>query len=335
VTRWSVLLGDCIEQMRTLDEGSVHCCVTSPPYWGLRDYGAEGQIGLEKTPEAYVARMVDVFLEVRRVLRPDGTLWLNLGDTYSRSGTAPPRPDHSGSTLLGTRGHQANARAAAAGAHRQEVPPGLKPKDLVGIPWRVAFALREAGWFLRGDIIWSKPNPMPESVGDRPTKAHEYIFLLSKSERYTYDADAIAEQATMRAPRNSPSNKHIAASVTDPRHRTKANLHKIGGVEMRNARSVWTIATEPCAEAHFAVYPEEIPRRCILAGAPRGGLVLDPFTGSGTTGIAALKLERNFVGCELNPEYREIACERIGAIAENTTTEARRAGQAPLFGAGK
>ena len=336
MTRWSVLLGDCIEQMRTLDEGSVHCCVTSPPYWGLRDYGVDGQIGLETTPAEYVARLVDVFDAVYRVLRDDGTLWLNLGDSYSTTPSGHCAGDSirastpSGGKTTGRVAHDQTGRIS----RRVE---GLKPKDLVGVPWRVAFALRDAGWFLRSDIIWAKPNPMPESVTDRPTKAHEYVFLLAKRERYAYDAEAAGE------PVSTTPGAQAWRRIFDPAKQRKEATLKAEGTkggndgarrkdaQTRNARTVWTIAGEPCAEAHFAVFPEEIPRRCILAGCPRGGMVLDPFTGSGTTGIAALKLGRGFVGCELNHEYRALACERIGAVAEHSSIQARRAGQEALF----
>ncbi|KKK88000.1 hypothetical protein LCGC14_2747630, partial [marine sediment metagenome] len=198
--RWSILVGDVMERITEVEPESVQTCITSPPYWGLRDYGHEDQLGLEATPEEYTEKMVAVFREVRRVLRDDGTLWLNLGDSYANSGSAPPRPDHSGGDLLGTYGKQAYS-SASKGPSRN-TPTGLKPKDLVGIPWRVAFALQADGWYLRSDIIWAKPNPMPESVTDRPTKSHEYLFLLTKSERYFYDMDAVKEPATGRAPGN-------------------------------------------------------------------------------------------------------------------------------------
>ena len=275
MTHWSVLEGDCIESMREMPSGSVNTCVTSPPYFGLRDYGHAGQIGLEPTPEAFVARMVEVFREVHRVLRDDGTLWLNLGDSYNGSNR-------------GAGGHVENTKEAyvpPTGTPPTRVP-GLKPKDLIGIPWRVAFALQADGWYLRQDIIWHKPNPMPESVTDRCTKSHEYIFLLSKSQRYHFDSAAMQEPAVSAAG------------------------------DTRNRRSVWTVATRPFEGAHFATFPPDLIEPCVLAGAPEGGMVLDPFAGSGTTGMVAMKHGRRFVGCELNPEYCAIARARIAASVD-------------------
>lgn len=301
--------GDCLEVLTTLPDESVQCCVTSPPYWGLRDYGCDGQIGLEPTPEAYVARMVDVFREVRRVLRADGTCWVNLGDSYTSTaqGTVnAPQPK-------GSRQH------ADQWANRRPVT-GLKPKDLVGIPWRVAFALQADGWWLRQDIIWAKKNPMPESVKDRCTKAHEYLFLLSKSERYFFDSDAMRELSTGgdNGDRAKQRHKHVE-SVTarvasgDHRERTKLGLAKIAHAETRNRRSVWTVATRPYKGAHFATFPPALIEPCILAGCPDGGVVLDPFNGSGTTGAVALQHGRRYIGIDLNPEYINLAVDRIGA----------------------
>lgn len=266
--------GDALTLLEEIREGSAQCCVTSPPYWGLRDYGNAKQIGLEATPEGYVARMVEVFREVRRVLRDDGTLWLNLGDSYAAGGNnSGSRPED-----------LADKQRSNAGCRykRRTAPPGLKPKDLVGIPWRVAFALQADGWWLRSDIIWAKTNPMPESITDRPTKSHEYLFLLAKSERYRYDAEAIAEPA-------------------------------VGGTykATRNRRTVWSIASEPFLGAHFAVMPQALVEPCILAGSKPGDLVLDPFAGSGTVGVVALRHGRRFLGLELNPEYCEMARNRI------------------------
>ena len=295
--------GDALEILRQLPDGSVHTCVTSPPYWGLRDYGVEGQIGLEKTPEEYVEKLVAIFREVRRVLRDDGTLWLNLGDCYTSGGRATRAPDRK------------------SGAREMDVRPptpfGLKPKDLVMIPFRVALALQADGWYVRSTIIWYKPNCLPESVKDRPTTAHEYIFLMSKSPRYYYDADAIAEEATGRDPGNK-SHKHEILGGT------KAGLCNIGPKTRRNKRSVWTIPTRPFKEAHFAVFPPDLIEPCILAGSPPDGVVLDPFFGSGTTGLVAQKHGRQWIGVELNPEYIRIAEERLGNIkmVANTETEA-------------
>jgi DNA modification methylase len=302
---------------------SVDCVVTSPPYWGLRDYGHEGQLGLEQTPEAYTQAMVEVFREVRRIIKPSGTLWLNLGDSYAGSWGAQSRPnpgEQGSSTLQG--GSMLSARQIAAAPHRTHTgstknTPGLKPKDLVGIPWRVAFALQADGWYLRQDIIWHKPNPMPESVTDRCTKAHEYLFLMAKSERYFYDHEAVKEPATGRDPGNK-THKHadrVAVEVAEGNHRerTKLGLATMGAVERRNRRDVWTIPTKPFKGAHFAVMPEALVEPCILAGCPVGGLVLDPFTGSGTVGAVAVRLGRRFVGCELNPDYAAMADERVKA----------------------
>jgi len=286
----TIRVGDCRAEMQQMDAESVQTCVTSPPYWGLRDYGDDNQLGLEKTPEAYVANMVDVFREVKRVLKPDGTLWINLGDSYSGSGKGP----------AGNLGKTHNERHME-GKHSAIVPDGLKPKDLVGIPWRVAFALQADGWYLRSDIIWHKPNPMPESVTDRPTKAHEYMFLLTKSKSYYYDAESIKERAITagsidRRAQADPSRvlgysgKRTGVTITD---------------DLRNKRSVWTVPTKPYAGAHFAVFPPELIEPCILAGAPQGGVVLDPFGGSGTTGMVANKLGRKAVLIELNPDYVE------------------------------
>lgn len=347
--------GDNREVMRTLPDESVQCVVTSPPYWGLRSYGIgreNGELGLEQTPDEYVAAMVDVFREVRRVLRRDGTLWLNLGDSYASgpTTTAEAAGVRSGGTLNGRRGH---ADRVAMAQQRAPVPAGLKPKDLVGIPWRVAFALQQDGWYLRSDIIWAKPNPMPESVTDRPTKAHEYLFLLSRSERYVYDADAIAEDAVGRtehdltgpgyfAPvqtrqrgtrrdtfeRSGPVSEHIIPGQSAAQHRPRkqdAGQQASGGdrmtgfndryaaeprATMRNRRSVWTIATKPYPGAHFATFPEALVEPCILAGAPEGSVVLDPFAGTGTVGLVAQRLSRRAVLIDLNPDYLRQCIER-------------------------
>jgi DNA modification methylase len=277
---YRVLIGDCIESMRGLPDQSVHTCVTSPPYFGLRDYGMPGQIGLEETPEAFVARLVEVFREVRRVLRDDGTLWLNLGDSFA------------------------------------------KDKNLLGIPWRVAFALQANGWFLRQDIIWHKPNPMPESVTDRCTKAHEYIFLLSKSARYFYDADAIKEASAESsiARLSQPTLDQQAGSTRVP-GKTNGNMKAVGG-ETRNRRSVWTVTTKPFKGAHFATFPPDLIEPCILAGCPVGGTVLDPFGGSGTTAGVALRNSRNAILCELNPTYAAMMHDRVSSIAGGLFAEA-------------
>ena len=294
--------GDCREIMRKWYRFGfkVQTCVTSPPYFGLRDYGHDGQIGLEATPDEFVSAMVEVFRCVRDVLADDGTLWLNLGDSYcsTASGTrnsAQPRGNRNNAEQW------ANVRPAT--------PSGLKPKDLLGIPWRVAFALQADGWYLRQDIIWHKPNPMPESVTDRCTKSHEYIFLLSKSERYFYDHDAVKETAIGLSPGNTKPTK--AARNGDDLQRTTSNLHKIKAKETRNKRSVWTVAPSPYKGAHFATFPPALIEPCILAGAPKGGIVLDPFMGSGTTAMVAKQHGRQYMGCELNPEYGILQTERL------------------------
>jgi len=298
-----IIPGDCIESLRTLPDASVHCCVTSPPYWGLRDYGHDGQIGLEATPEAYVARMVEVFREVRRVLRDDGTLWLNLGDSYN---SAASGQNGMSGTLDG--GKPCGGNGTTAG--RRSLLSDLKPKDLVGIPWRVAFALQADGWWLRQDIIWHKPNPMPESVRDRCTKAHEYVFLLTKSERYYYDAEAVSEAAAYAGVvTNDFSSSAIGLGIKPSGNAIPGTAYTVKPT--RNRRSVWTVTTKPYSGAHFAVMPPDLVEPCIKAGCPEGGTVLDPFAGSGTTLAVAADLGRSGIGCELNPDYIGIAERRI------------------------
>lgn len=329
----TILTGDALEVLRTLEAESVQCCVTSPPYWGLRDYGVIGQLGLESTPEEYVARMVEVFREVRRVLRPDGVLWLNLGDSYAGSWGAQSR-EHAGKHGPNVSALSANqVKAAQRRTHTgsMERTPGLKPKDLVGIPWRVAFALQADGWWLRSDVIWSKPNPMPESVRDRPTRAHEYLFLLTKAESYFYDADAIAEpavtdpgardgvtafcgQETLR-PRGRKNEQTFDRRRAGFNDRWDAAEAAGGAAPTRNKRSVWTIASQPFPGSHFAVMPEALVDPCVLAGSKLGDVVLDPFAGSGTVGVVALKRGRSFLGIELNPAYAAMARERIASDA--------------------
>jgi DNA modification methylase len=297
---WNIVQGDVLTTLPTLEAESVHCCVTSPPYWGLRDYGVEGQLGLEPTPDEYVAKMVAVFREVRRVLREDGTLWLNLGDSYA-------------SATKGSGGPSAKQCSNAGSRYgmSQRFNHGLKDKDLVGIPWRVAFALQADGWYLRQDIIWHKPNPMPESVRDRCTKAHEYIFLLAKSERYYYDAEAVSEDAVgTGATTTGDLSYSNGAGRRDNIPSSRLRVDR----ERRNRRSVWTVTTKPYKGAHFATFPPKLIEPCILAGCPVGGTVLDPFTGSGTTGAVALEHGRKFVGVELNADYIELAKARIGKV---------------------
>lgn len=293
--------GDCRETMRRLiAQGSkVQMCVTSPPYFGLRDYGHPGQLGLENTPAEYVAAMVEVFALVWELLADDGVLWLNLGDSYNAAG----RAGHG--TRQGFKQGTNRASAEKADNCRPSVD-SLKPKDLIGIPWRVAFALQEAGWYLRQDIIWHKPNPMPESVTDRCTKAHEYLFLLAKSERYYCDMDAIKEPAVYKTWPNCGSSQDAARSVISggPTMGAKENA------EHRNRRSVWSVATQPYSGAHFAVFPPALIEPCILAGSRPGDVVLDPFMGSGTTAQVAQALGRRWIGCELNQGYGEMQEER-------------------------
>jgi DNA modification methylase len=303
-----IITGDCRDVLATLPANSINCCVTSPPYFGLRDYGVAGQIGLEDTVDEFVQQMVAVFQDVRRVLTDDGTLWLNLGDSYCSKSTC-----------------------------------SLKPKDLIGIPWRVALALQADGWYLRSDIIWSKPNPMPESVTDRPTRSHEYIFLLSKSQRYYYDADAIKEQRVQDEDANgfrggAYTNSEID-NATMGKRKTRGNLiasnrardtnpnavgpnsrpHSLGKFEAdnerfygtRNKRDVWTVSTKPFTGAHFATFPPDLIEPCILAGCPAGGTVLDPFGGAGTTGLVASRLQREALLIELNHAYAKLAHQRL------------------------
>lgn len=271
--REALLCGDAEEQLRTLESESVNVCVTSPPYYNLRDYGITGQIGMEDTPEEYIKNLVCVFREVRRVLRKDGTLWVNIGDSYT-----------SGNRKNRDRVRKVKGREMAI---RKPTPEGLKPKELLGIPWRLALALQADGWYLRSDIIWNKSNAMPESVKDRPTRSHEYIFLLSRSQKYYFDMERIKEPCITQK-----------------------------GEKRRNKRDVWTIGTTGFKGDHFAVFPEKLIEPCILAGCPEGGVVLDPFTGSGTTGIVAKRLNRGFVGIEINPQYLKIATERVNEIGE-------------------
>lgn len=283
---------------------SVQTCVTSPPYFGLRDYGHDGQIGLEKTPDEFVAKLVEVFREVRRVLRDDGTLWLNLGDSYAAN-----RTYQVASTLMN--GDTTNEAQACSGRGQKAADYGLKPKDLIGIPWRVAFALQADGWYLRQDIIWHKPNPMPESVTDRCTKAHEYIFLLSKSERYYFDAEAIKEPSS-QPERAGKLERSFSTGKPDSVLRNDVG-RAVMRTDTRNRRSVWTVTTKPYKGAHFATFPPDLINPCVLAGSRPGDIVLDPFGGSGTTGAVAKKHGRSAVLCELNPEYIKLAEARIAA----------------------
>lgn len=342
--------GDCLAVLKTLPDNSIDCCVTSPPYFGLRDYGHDGQIGLEETPEKYVSTMTSVFAEVRRVLKKEGTLWLNIGDSYSGSwgnyggqnrGNGTQREIKNGSAAH-QKSYDGLEKFKPATANKLD---GLKPKDLIGIPWLLAFSLRSDGWYLRQDIIWAKPNPMPESVTDRCTKAHEYIFLMSKSSKYYYDHEAIkqpmaetsfqrlsqnvdAQEGSERVPGKTngkmkavgqyvggSKHKNLEADGQKPNsfHQTRnANGQEWSNDDGKaNKRSVWTVTTKPFKEAHFATFPEDLIVDCIKAGCPEDGIVLDPFMGAGTTGLVAAKLNRKYIGIELNPSYVKMAEARI------------------------
>lgn len=310
-----IITGDALEELKKLPDNCCSTCVTSPPYFGLRNYDTPGQIGLEETPDEYVEKIAEVFREVRRVLKDDGTLWLNIGDSYAtRSGPQPPR------NTRNRCGHTA-----------KHVPTGYKYKDLIGIPWLLAFALRADGWYLRADIIWHKPNAMPESCKDRPTRAHEYVFLFSKSGRYYYDAEAVKEPAVGFPGSQNPNTRRRGNTRTfrggnaythDQAKENGADIkrqsHGLVPNESgkRNRRSVWTIATRPYRGAHFATFPEGLARPCILAGSRPGDTVLDPFMGSGTTGAVAVKEGRDFIGIEINPEYIEMSKQRIRAAKQ-------------------
>lgn len=336
-----ILQGDALLKLPEIPDESVQCCVTSPPYWGLRDYGVAGQLGLERTPEEYVSKMVAVFREVKRVLRSDGTLWLNIGDSYSGSWARSDNPGGKGglSKMQASNLGSYTVGEAVGRAVPRVCPDGLKPKDLVGIPWLLAFALRADGWYLRQDIIWAKPNPMPESVRDRCTKSHEYIFLLAKSERYYYDADAIAEESVtndLRRPYGSQGAWEMDGRPEEQKHGGEPRSHKgskfntgktavhqlsrssdsprvtdTPDQEYRNKRSVWSVSTKSYSEAHFATFPPDLIEPCIKAGCPEGGTVLDPFSGAGTTGLVATRFHRNYIGIELNPEYIAMSQSRI------------------------
>lgn len=317
--------GDALTILKQIPSGFCRTCVTSPPYYGLRDYGVSGQIGLENSVEEYIGKMVEIFREVFRVLRDDGTLWINIGDSYAnRSGCQPP------TNTRNSCGHTA-----------KKVPKGYKYKDLIGIPWLLAFALRSDGWYLRQDIIWHKPNCMPESVRDRCTKSHEYIFLLSKKERYYFDAEAISEPIAESSAKRYLQNIEMQHGSDRLPGKTngpmKAVLPRFGGEKYgdseaeytrsksgnvyvpkprKNKRDVWTVGTSGFRGAHFATFPEKLVRPCILAGSAPGDRVLDPFMGSGTTGVVAIKTGRDFVGIELNPEYARMSFDRINKLQE-------------------
>lgn len=307
--------GDCLEVLRHFPDESINCCVTSPPYYALRDYGMQGQIGNEASPEEYISKLTEIFAEIRRVLKNDGTLWVVIADSYSGSnqgkGTknlSNKQASNRGTNYMNDKSHQSKLSRVK----------GYKPKDLIGIPWMLAFALRNNGWYLRQDIIWAKGNPMPESVKDRCTKSHEYIFLFTKSKKYYFDNSAMREEAVsisdmQRRVNNGhgewKTKKAAGTYAVSGKHRSREELYSKDG--KRNKRDVWFINTKPCKEAHFAVFPDILIEPCILAGCPEGGIVLDPFMGSGTTAFVSMRNNRNYIGIELNPEYIKIAEKRI------------------------
>lgn len=317
-----LFIGDALDVLKKIPSDTVDTCVTSPPYYGLRDYGVEGQIGLEQTPDEYINCLVDVFREVKRTLKKDGTLWIVISDSYAGSGKgAANYPDNAMKYKQGT-----SRGMLGASATTNVKTPGIKAKDLIGIPWMLAFALREDGWYLRSDIIWHKPNVMPESVKDRCTRAYEHIFMLAKSRRYYYDADAVlvpAHYDGRTETLNKGSSKYADQVVPG---KTPQSQHKAGkphqrwrfkdGKAVKNRRDLWTVNTRPYKGAHFATFPPELIEPCILAGCRKGGTVLDPFIGSGTTAEVAHKLGRECIGIELNPEYAPLIKNRSGGLWE-------------------
>ncbi len=298
-----ILIGRAQDQLQNIADNSVRVCVTSPPYWGLRDYGMADQLGLEQNPHEYIDALVEVFTQVRRVLTDDGTLWLNLGDSYAGSGKG------GGGTYAETRRGWQNIPATRG--------TNLKPKDLVGIPWRAAFALQAAGWWLRQDVIWNKPNVMPESTRDRCTRSHEYLFMLTKAAKYFYDQDAIREpvaESSIKRAEYGLRTDRPSAKTSDGGIDTGKMGERFVPANGRNKRSVWTIPPARFAGAHFAVMPEALVEPCVLAGSQPGDTVLDPFAGSGTVGVVALRHGRNFIGTELNPDYAELCRDRIANL---------------------
>ena len=297
-----VYFGDCRDSMRQMakDGVKVQMCVTSPPYYGLRDYGVGGQIGAEQTPQEFIDNLVEVFACVWNILADDGTLWVNLGDTYSAGGRG-----------AGSEIQSANKGSITGNVLGTWKVDGYRPKNLLGMPWKLAFALQEFGWNLRQDIIWHKPNPMPESVTDRCTKSHEYIFLLSKNQKYYYDYEAIKEPVSESTTLRLMQNIELQQGSNRVPNKTNGNMKAVGNSESRNKRSVWTVNTSTFKGAHFATYPEELIEPCILAGSKVGDIVLDPFFGSGTTGQVSQNLGRKWIGCELNKEYETLQNQRL------------------------
>jgi DNA modification methylase len=304
-----IITADVLDALKTMESETADTCITSPPYFGLRNYGVDGQIGMEESPEAYINKLVKIFHEVKRVLKADGTLWTVIGDSYAGGGR-------------GGNGTKQQSNRGSVHMPHSVIPEGIKPKDLIGIPWQLAFALRADGWYLRQDVIWHKPNAMPESVKDRCTRAHEYIFMFTKSRKYYYDGESVREPAVNGDP-HPPRGS--AGALTENKGRRKQDGHgrqhsgfnsryhnpEHPPVTTRNRRSVWTVTAKPCREAHFAVFPPDLIEPCVLASSRSGGLVIDPFCGSGTTGIVAANFGRRFTGIDINPEYCEIAKRRM------------------------
>ena len=333
MSKTNIIVGDCRQILATLPEQSIQCVVTSPPYWGQRDYGVDGMIGLEADVQTWLAVMVDVFRGVRRVLRDDGTVWLNLGDKYAGSGGAGG--DYNAGGL--------KAEQSGTGPSASTKQSGFKQKDLMGLPWRVALALQDDGWYLRRDIIWHKPNPMPESATDRPATAHEYIFLLTKQPRYFYDADAVR---TITGKEASPENYGGKGLITHPTGPERKAVDLGSGMSQTKVmpntthpadaslRSVWKIATQAFGGAHYATYPEKLVEPCIMAGSRQGDTILDPFSGAGTTGLVAARFDRNYIGIELNPEYAAMSLKRIAdrvGVTDPEQLEDNEQAQGQLF----
>jgi len=310
-----ILTGDVLEQLKSLPDESVNCVVTSPPYWGLRDYGQDGQLGLEPTPDEYVSKMVEVFREVRRVLTIDGTLWLNIGDSYNPAGRSSTKAGFNKRYF--NKEYKDGKQDATENHLKFSGAADVKPKELVGIPWRLALAMSADGWYLRQDIIWAKPNVMPESVRDRCTKSHEYVFLLTKSPKYYYDHVAIKEpvsDVSLKRAKSGWKSDRPSAKTSKGGINVEVMGNRFVNPAGRNKRDVWFIPTASFKGAHFAVMPERLVEPCILAGCPEGGVVLDPFFGSGTVGVVAIKHNRKYIGIELNPEYVEVAKKRLGML---------------------
>lgn len=314
-----IMIGNALDELKKLSASSIDCCVTSPPYYGLRDYGVQGQIGLEDTVQEYIEKLVLVFREVRRVLKDDGTLWLNMGDSYAGSGKGRNSDGSVPDSIYHCK--EQNVKGRITGTLTKNRTSNYKPKDLMGIPWLIAFALQADGWYLRQDIIWNKTNCMPESVKDRCTRSHEYIFLLSKSKRYYFDYEAIKEPA-VTSDRTSPrGSKGTFTKNSGRRKQDELGKRTYTGFNkryyskepplMRNKRDVWSIATSGCKDAHYATFPPKLIEPCIIAGSRVDGIVLDPFIGSGTTGVVALENNRHFIGIELNPQYAALSEQRI------------------------